>query len=55
MSEEEQEEQEEQKPKKDDAIALNKQIVNEETDINEELFKKHFNFQRPSDMLVQFG
>ena len=32
------EEQEEQKPKKDDAIALNKQIINEETDINEELF-----------------
>ena len=48
MSEEEQEEK--QKPTKDDVIALNKQIIYEETDINEELFKKHFNFQRPSDM-----
>ena len=50
LSEEEQEEQEEQKPKKDDTIALNKRIINEETDITEELFKKHFNFQRPSNM-----
>ena len=48
MSEEEQEEK--QKPTKDDVIALNKQIIYEETDINEELFKKHFNFQRPGDM-----
>ena len=55
LSEEEQEEQEEQKPKKDDAIALNKRVINEETDINEELFKKHFNFQRPSDMLVHLN
>ena len=51
MSEEEQEEQEEQKPKKDDAIALNKRIINKETDINKELFKKYVNYQRPSDML----
>ena len=29
-----------------------KQIVDEETDINEELFKKYFSFQRPSEMLV---
>ena len=36
LSEEEQEEQVEQKPKKDDTIALNKRIINEETDINEE-------------------
>ena len=50
MSEEEQEEK--QKPTKDDAIALSKQIIDEETDINEELFKKYFNFQRPSDMLM---
>ena len=50
MSEEEQEEK--QKPTKDDAIALSKQIIDEETDINEELFKKYFNFQRPSDMLT---
>ena len=50
MSEEEQEEK--QKPTKDDAIALNKRIIDEEIDLNEELFKKHFNFQRPSDMLT---
>ena len=50
LSEEEQEEK--QKPTKDDAIALSKQIIDEETDINEELFKKYFNFQRPSDMLT---
>ena len=31
-------------------IALN--IIDEEIDLNEELFKKHFNFQRPSDMLT---
>ena len=49
-SEEEQEEK--QKPTKDDAIALNKRIIDEETDINEELFKKYFKFQRPSDMLA---
>ena len=29
-----------------------KQIVDEETDINEELFKKYFSFQRPNEMLV---
>ena len=34
-----------------DAIAFNEQINKEETGINTELFKKHFNFQRPSDML----
>ena len=49
------EEQEEQKSAKDDVIALNKQIFNEETDINEELVKKSFNFQRPSDMLVHLN
>ena len=26
-------------------------IIKKETDINKELFKKHFKFQRPSDML----
>ena len=36
---------------KTDANAFNEQITKEETDINTELFKKHFNFQRPSDML----
>ena len=33
-------------------IALNKRIIDEKIDLNEELFKKHFNFQRPSDMLT---
>ena len=32
--------------------AFNEQIIKEETGINTELFKKHFNFQRPSDMLT---
>ena len=47
--------QEEKKPKRDDVIALKKWIINKETDINEELFKKHFNFQRPSNMLVHLN
>ena len=34
-----------------DAIAFNEQINKEETGENTELFKKHFSFQRPSDML----
>ena len=38
-SEKEQEEQDEkQKPTKDDSIALNKWIIDEEIDLNEELF-----------------
>ena len=49
---EEQEEQEEQKPIKVDYKTLIKQITDEETDINKELFKKYFKVQRPSDMLV---
>ena len=49
LSEEEQEEK--QKPTKDDLIALNKRIIDEEIDLNEELFKKYFKFRRPSDML----
>ena len=40
LSEEEQEEK--QKPTKDGAIALNKWIIDEEIDLNEELFKKNF-------------
>ena len=52
MSEEEQEEQEEQKPTKDDYKTLIKQIIDEETDINDDLFNKYFKFQRPSDMLM---
>ena len=33
-------------------IALNKQIIDEEIDLNEELFNKYFIIQRPSDMLM---
>ena len=40
------------KSTKDDLIALNKWIIDEEIDLNEELFNKYFNFQRPSDMLM---
>ena len=49
---EEEEQEEKQKPTKDDLITLNKHITDEEKNINEELFKKYFNFQRPSDMLM---
>ena len=38
------------KPTKDDLIALNKQIIDEEIDLNEELFNKYFKIQRPTDM-----
>ena len=38
------------KSTKDDLIALNKWIIDE--DINDELFNKYFNFQSPSDMLM---
>ena len=51
-SEEEQEEQEEQKPTKVDYKTLIKQITDEETDINDEIFKKYFKVKRPSDMLM---
>ena len=34
-----------------DVNGFNEWINNEETDINKELFEKHFNFQRPSSML----
>ena len=50
LSEEEQEEK--QKPKKDDVIALSKRIIDKETGINEEVFKKYFNFQSPIEMLT---
>ena len=67
LSEEEQEEQKEifpiksddktkqqtsKKPTKDDLIALNKRIIDEEIDLNEELFNKYFKIQRPSDMVM---
>ena len=45
-------EQEEQKPIKYDYKTLIKQITDEEKDINDEIFKKYFKVQRPSDMLV---
>ena len=34
-----------------DVNAFNERINKEESDINKDLFKEHFNFQRPSDML----
>ena len=46
------EEQEEQKPTKGDYKTLIKQITDEETDINDDLFNKYSKFQRPSDMLM---
>ena len=49
---EEEEEEEEQKPTKDDYKTLIKQIIDEETNINKELFKKYFSFQKPSDMIM---
>ena len=48
----EKEEEEEQKPTKDDYKTLIKQIIDEETNINDDLFNKCFKFQRPSNMLA---
>ena len=42
---------EEQKETITDANEFNKWVNKQETDINTELFKKHFKIQRPSDML----
>ena len=39
------------KSTEDDVSAFNERINKEETAINSELFKKYFNFQRPSEML----
>ena len=39
------------KPTKDDLIKFNEWVNKKETAIDHELFKRHFNFQRPSDML----
>ena len=50
LSEEEQEEQGEKT--KTDRSEFNKYTIVEKIDINEELFKKHFNFQIPSDILA---
>ena len=49
LSDEEQEE--EQKEIITDANEFNERVNKQETDINTELFKKHFKVQRPSDML----
>ena len=55
-SEEEQEEKQEEQEEKQqeetisDVNKFNEWINKQETDINLELFKKHFNFQRPSDI-----
>ena len=49
---EEQEQEEKQKPTKDDLITLKNYIIDEETNINKEIFKKYFNFQRLSDILM---
>ena len=48
--EEKQEEQEEQEETISDVNKFSEWINKKETDINLELFKKHFNFQRPSDI-----
>ena len=45
------EQQTSKKPIKTDANAFNEWINKKETDINRELFKKYFNFQRPSSMV----
>ena len=50
--EERKKEQEEQDEKTTVLNKLNKWIINEEINLNEELFRKYFNFQRPSDMLM---
>ena len=39
------------KPTKDDLSEFNEWVNEKETGINRELFKKNFNFQRPSEML----
>ena len=54
QKEEQEEKQEEEQKKQDektiDMNEFNEQINKKETDINKELFKKHFNFQGPSNM-----
>ena len=55
QKEEQEEKQEEEEQKKQDEKTIdvnefNEQINKKETDINKELFKKHFNFQGPRNM-----
>ena len=49
---EDEDDEEEQKSIKVDYRTLIKQITDEGKDINDEIFKKYFKVQRPSDMLV---
>ena len=51
FEEEEEKEKEEEEKTKFNVNKLNEWVNKEETSINTELFKKHFNFQGPSDML----
>ena len=53
-SEEEREQQTSKKPDKNLMNGLIKKKTKNKTGINRELFRKHFNFQRPSDMLKVF-
>ena len=46
------EEQEGQEKTKTDMNEIIKHVIEEEIALNEELFKKRFNFQKPSDMLM---
>ena len=47
---EQEEEQEEQEETKTDIDNFSKYIAEKETDINEELFRRYFGFQKPSDI-----
>ena len=51
-SEEEQERQEKTKTDMNEIIEINEYIAKEKIDLNEELFKKYFNFQRPTDIFM---
>ena len=51
-SEEEQERQEKTKTDMNEIIEINEYIAKEKIDLNEELFKKYFNFQRRTDMFM---
>ena len=50
MEFEEEEEEKEQKEIKTDIDEFSKYITGKETDINKELFKRYFGFQKPSDI-----
>ena len=45
-------EEEEEEETKFNVNKFNEWVIKQEKSINEELFKKYFNFQRPSDMLM---